>query len=129
MLEAVNPPNANFPGLSQAVVIRGGNLMVTSGHVPTDDKGELVTGNFEEQVVAAFENLARTLKSAGVGFESVARLTTFVTDYEPGMIATLRAVRGRYLSGNVPPASVVIAAAALYDPRIRIEIEAIAIVT
>ena len=128
MLKAANPPNANFPGLSQAVIIRAGNLMVTSGHVPTDDKGELVTGNFEEQAVAAFENLARTLKSAGVGFDSVARLTTFVTDYEPSMIDTLRAVRSRYITGNVPPASVVIAAAALYDPRIRIEIEAIAAV-
>lgn len=128
MLQGINPPNAAYPGLSQAVVIRGGNLMVLSGHVPIDESGNIVSGDFEAQVVAVFENLGRTLRAAGVGFESVARLTTFVTDFEPGMIATLRAVRSRYISGKTPPASVVVAAAALYDSRIRIEIEAIAVV-
>ena len=103
MLQGINPPNAAYPGLSQAVVIRGGNLMVLSGHVPIDESGNIVSGDFEAQAVAVFENLGRTLRAAGVGFESVARLTTFVTDFEPGMIATLRAVRSRYISDNPPP--------------------------
>jgi 2-iminobutanoate/2-iminopropanoate deaminase len=128
MLCAVNPPGATFAGLSQAVVICGGSILVTSGHVPVDESGNIVEGEFETQVSAAFESLARTLKAANVGFESVARLTTYVTDYSPDMLPTFRKVRSRYLSADTPPASVLIAAAALYDPRVRIELEAIAVV-
>lgn len=128
MLQAVNPSNAAFPGISQAVVVRAGRPMFLSGHVPVDATGELVVGGFEAQLEAVFENIQRTLHAAGVGFEAVARLTIYVTDYEPGMLPVLRRVRAQFVSAAVPPASALVAVAALYDPRVRVEVEAIAVV-
>lgn len=128
MLVPVNLPNAAPSSISQGVILQGKGIFVSSGHVPVDENGELVTGNFEAQVTAVFEAIGRTLTAAGLSFDCVARLVTYVTDYEPAMVDTIRKVRSRYLSKDKPPASVLVAAAALYDPRIRIEVEVIAVV-
>jgi 2-iminobutanoate/2-iminopropanoate deaminase len=128
MLVPVNPPHTNWPGISQGVILQGRGIFVSSGHVALDEHGGIIEGDFESQVIAVFEGIGRTLKAAGLGFDSVARLVTYVTDYEPSMVDTIRRVRSRYLSQERPPASVLVAAAALYDPRLRIEVEVIAVV-
>lgn len=125
MIQAVNPAGAAFPGLSQAVIVREGNLMFLSGQAPAD---ESIDADFETQVRSAFENVGRTLAAAGAGFQSLVRLTYYVTDYSPDLIAVIKKVRGPLLSTECPPASVLIPVAELYDPRIRIEIEAVAVV-
>lgn len=128
MLQSVNAPGASFPGVSQGILIQGGKLLTLSGHVPVDAAGNLVSGDFETQLTAVFENIGRTLAAAGVGFEAVARFTIYVTDYDPTMLAVLRQVRSRFVSAAVPPASALVAVAALYDPRVRVEIDALAVV-
>jgi len=128
MLQSVNAPSASFPGISQGVIIGGGRLLVLSGHVPVDADGNLVPGDFEAQLAAVFENIGRTLAAAGVGFEAVARFTVYVTDYDPSMLSVLRQVRSRFISAATPPASALVAVAALYDPRVRVEIDGLAVV-
>lgn len=128
MLVPVNPPDEQWPGISKGVILQGKGIFLSSGHVALDETGEPLEGNFEAQVTAVFESIGRTLKAAGLGFDSVARLVTYVTDYEPSMVETIRTVRRRYLSRDCPPASVLVAAAALYDPRLRIEVEVTAVV-
>jgi 2-iminobutanoate/2-iminopropanoate deaminase len=128
MLQSVNAPGASFPGVSQGILIQGGKLLALSGHVPVDAAGDLVTGDFQTQLTAVFENIGRTLAAAGVGFEAVARFTIYVTDYEPAMLPVLRQVRSKFISAAVPPASALVAVAALYDPRVRVEIDALAVV-
>ena len=129
MLQSVNAPGASFPGVSQGILIQGGRLLVLSGHVPVDVAGDLLTGDFQTQLTAVFENIGRTLAAAGVGFEAVARFTIYVTDYEPAMLLVLRQVRSKFISAAVPPASALVAVAALYDPRVRVEIDALAVVS
>lgn len=128
VLQPINASGASFPGVSQGVVIGGGKLLVLSGHVPVDAAGNLVTGDFETQLTAVFENIGRTLSAAGAGFDSVARFTIYVTEYDPSMLVILRRVRGRFISETTPPASALVAVAALYDPRVRVEIDALAVV-
>lgn len=128
MLTAYNPPSANWPGLSQGVKIGNGDLLFLSGQAPLDEAGELVTGDFEAQVRAAFGAVGRVLAEAGVGFDSLVRLTYYVADYSPELISVIKAVRTPLLSQSCPPASVLIPVAQLYDPAIKIEIEGIAIV-
>ena len=123
MLSAYNPPGANWPGLSQAVGIRGGGVLVSSGITATDEAGNIVAGDFEAQVEAVYANMGRVLAAAGLGFDAIARVVTYVTDYDPGMIPIIRKVRSRFLSSTCPPASVLIGVATLYDPRLRIEVE------
>lgn len=128
MIESINPPGASFPGVSQAVLVRGGNLVALSGHVPVDANGDLVEGDFETQLTAVFNNIGRTLAAAGTDFLSVIRFTMYVTDYSPAMLPVLKMVRARYISKERPPASALVGVAALYDPRVRVEIDALAVI-
>ena len=123
-----NPPNSAWPGVSQGTILKGSGIFLLTGHVGIDAAGEPVTSSLEDQIVALFENLKQTLAAAGLGFEHVGRLTAFVTDNDPSMIGTVRRVRARYLNQDAPPASVLVQVAGLYDPRLKIEIEAIGVV-
>ena len=127
-LVAYNPSSANWPGLSQGVKVSGGDLLFLSGQTPLDENGNLVTGDFETQVRAAFAAVERVLAEAGVGFDALVRLTYYVSDYSPELVSVIKAVRTPLLSTNCPPASVLIPVAELYDSDIRIEIEAIALI-
>ena len=126
MLTPYNPPGQAWPGVSQAVGLKGSGVLVTSGIVALDEAGMVVDGDFEAQVEAVYRNIEKVLKAASLGFDSIARITTYVTNYEPLMVSVIRKVRDRYLSKTCPPASVVIGVAALYDPKLRIEVEIVA---
>ncbi|MGO4568753.1 RidA family protein [Rhizobium sp. 2YAF20] len=125
MLKAVNPPDATWPGLSQGMVIRGGGFFVSGGHCGLDASGEPITTSMEDQIVAMFEGLKRTLTQAGLGFEHVARTTCFVREFDPELLKTIKAVRARYYNSDCPPASVMVQAG-LYDSKLFAEIEVIA---
>jgi enamine deaminase RidA (YjgF/YER057c/UK114 family) len=126
MLTPYNSPDGAWPGLSQAVGIQGSGVLVTSGITALDDNGNVVDGDFEAQVVAVYRNMEKVLQSAGLGFDAIARITTYVAGYEPSMIPIIKKVRSRHLSQSCPPASVLVGVAALYDPKLRIEVEIIA---
>jgi 2-iminobutanoate/2-iminopropanoate deaminase len=70
--------------------------------------------------------LKTTLNCAGLGFEHVARMTSYIKSYDPEFMATFRAVRLRYFDPTRPPASVMVQAG-LYDERLLVESEVIAI--
>lgn len=127
MLTPINPPEANWPGLSQGMLIRGGGLFVSGGHVGVDREGNPVTSSTEDQIVAMFENLGRTLAAAGLTFAHVARATCFVREFTPELLDTIKTVRKRYYDQSHPPASVMVQAG-LYDPVFLAEIEVIAVV-
>lgn len=127
MLTAVNPSETNWPGLSQGMLIKGSGLFVSGGHCGLDAAGEPITTSVEEQVVAMFEGLKRTLTAAGIGFENVARTTCFVREFSPELLKIIKDVRARYYNQACPPASVMVQAG-LYDERLHVEIEVIAVV-
>lgn len=127
MLTAVNPPEAKWPGLSQGMVIKGNGFFVSGGHCGLDPAGEPVTTSVEDQIVAMFEGLKRTLAEAGLGFEHVARTTCYVREFSPELLKTIKEVRARYYNHECPPASVMVQAG-LYDQRLHAEVEVIAVV-
>lgn len=110
-----------------AVLDRKRGVLVSTGHMGVGPDGVPVTSSIEDQVVALFENLKRTLDVAGLDFSHVARMTSYVRSYDPEFMATFRAVRLRYFDPNCPPASVMVQAG-LYDERLLVEAEVIAIV-
>jgi 2-iminobutanoate/2-iminopropanoate deaminase len=126
-LHAVNPPGPSIPGLSQAMIVEGGRLMLLSGHVPIQADGTMAGPGLEAQLVQTFENLAATLAAAGAGFANVARLTIYVRDFSSDQLPTIRAVRDRFLDLDRPaPASALIGVAALFLPDVLVEVDAIA---
>ena len=112
-------PSAIGP-YSQAIVC--GDLVFTSGQIPLDAKGELVTGSIEAQSHQVMRNLEAVLMAAGVGFESVLKSTVYVTDLAD--FSRVNAVYAGYFKAT-PPARSTVQVAAL--PRgAAIEIEMIA---
>jgi enamine deaminase RidA (YjgF/YER057c/UK114 family) len=111
-------------GMSQVASARG-RLVIVSGQVALDERGKVVgVGDFEAQAVRVFENLRTALAAAGASFEDVIRLGSFITD--PKNLATLRAVRMRYLKAPFPASTGVVTALVL--PELLLEVEAMAVV-
>ena len=94
---------------SQAVKADG--IVYTSGQIALDPAtGNLVEGNFEDQVRRVFRNLEAVLKEAGSGFDRVLKATVYVTDL--ANFATLNTIYAEYF-GDHKPARTTIQAAAL----------------
>jgi enamine deaminase RidA (YjgF/YER057c/UK114 family) len=97
--------------------------------VPTNANGEIVgKGDLKVQVKQVYENLKLCLAAAGATFENVVKMNTYVVNYKPEYVTTIREVRSGYLSSKNPPASTLAGVQALYHPDVMIEIEAIAII-
>ena len=124
----INPPSANIPGISQGVIVDGGNLLLLSGHVPMRRDGSVVAANLEAQLEQVLENMKETLAAAGGDFRNVARLTIYVRNYQPDQLGVIRTVRDRYIDAACPPASALIGVASLFHPDVLVEIDAIAVV-
>lgn len=106
---------------SQAVKQDG--FVFVSGQVPLDPStGELVTGTVGEQTRRAMENLGAVLKAAGAGFDTVVKVTAFLTDM--GDFAEFNEVYGEYFKSE-PPARATVGVAAL-PKNARVEVECIA---
>ena len=113
-------------GYSQ-VVTGHGRLVVVSGQVAQDDRGELVgAGDAEVQARQVFENLRRCLAEAGAGFDDVVKLGLFVLDVAD--LAAVRAARDAVIDTTRPPASTAVQVAALFAPGYLLEAEAWALV-
>jgi enamine deaminase RidA (YjgF/YER057c/UK114 family) len=96
-----------------------------SGLTSRDATGEFVhAGDLEAQVRQVMSNLANVLEAAGATLDDVAKITTFVLD--PDAIPRISKLRLEYL-GEPGPASSTVAVARLVDPRMLIELEAVAV--
>lgn len=109
-------------------VVVAGNTVYISGQVAANEKGEVVgRGDLRAQVTRVYENLALCLKSAGLTFDDVVKMNTYVVDFKPADLAVIREVRTNYLNKEHPPASTLAGVQALASPDWLIEIEAIAV--
>ncbi len=128
MLRHINPPGPSIPGISQAVLAESGRLLFLSGHVPFDESGSVSSPDIGPQLEQVFQNLDATLKAAGVGFASVARLTFYVCNLSPDVLPIIREVRDRWIKAERPPASVLIGVASLFRPDVMVEVDAFAVI-
>lgn len=128
--EFINPAILVKPsGYTHVVKSEPGKTIYISGQVPVNASGDIVgKGDLKIQVKQVYENLKLCLAAAGATFDDVVKMNTYVVNYKPEHIATIREVRSGYLSSTNPPASTLAGVQALYHPDVMIEIEAIAIV-
>ena len=128
--ERLNPRGLAQPrGYSHVVAARGGRTVYVSGQVALDEKGQLVgKGDLKAQAQQVFLNLRLALGAVGADFEDVVKLNTYVVNYRPAMLDTLRAVRGSFLGDVAVPASTLVGVQALARAEFLIEIEAVAVV-
>lgn len=119
-ISSENAPEAIGP-YSQA--IRAGNLLFTSGQIPLDPSGRLVTGGIREQTHQVFRNLQAVLAAAGVGFDQVVKATVFIKDMD--QFHEVNEVYASYFGDHKPARSTVEVARLPKDAGIEIELVAL----
>jgi 2-iminobutanoate/2-iminopropanoate deaminase len=107
---------------SQGMAAAG--FLFVSGQVPLDpSRGEMVSGEIEEQVERVLKNLKAILESGGAALGSVVKTTVYLADL--GDFARMNEVYARFFGAD-PPARSTVEVSAL--PRgARVEIDAIAL--
>ena len=128
VLRHVAAPEGVAAGRGYSQVMTGrGRLVVVSGQIAQDERGELVgAGNAAAQARQVFENLRRCLAAARAGFGDVVKLAFFVLDV--GDLPAVRDARDAVIDTGRPPASTAVQVAALFAPGYLLEVEALALV-
>jgi enamine deaminase RidA (YjgF/YER057c/UK114 family) len=125
----INPSGLVTPrGYTHVVTAEGGKTVYIAGQVPTNSQGEVIgKGDLKMQIQQVYENIKVALKAVGADFGDVVKMTTYIVNYQPEHLTTLREVRSLYLSPTQPPANTLLGVQALYHPDILVEIEVIAV--
>ncbi|MCE5039391.1 RidA family protein [Staphylococcus auricularis] len=113
-----NAPEALGP-YSHAVEING--LVYTSGQIPLNLDGEIVSEDVQAQTKQVLENVKAVLKEAGSDLESVVKATIFISNMDD--FQQINEVYGSYFSDHQPARSCV--EVARLPKNVKVEIEVI----
>lgn len=116
----------NAAGFSQAWSVTGADKVVfVSGQAPISPEGQLVgEGDFEAQTAQVFDNMKAVLEASGAGFDSVVKITVYLTDI--GRLRDFGRIKAGYIQG-AQPASTAVGVTSLALPGMMVEVEAIAV--
>ncbi|MBG1241860.1 RidA family protein [Nostoc sp. NZL] len=130
-LKLVNPPtlyDATRNGYSHIAVTPSRTRTVyISGQFGSDLQGNLVSDDFEQQLIQAFKNLRFALQAVGAQPQDVAKTTILIADYDQSKLIPL----GREISnlwGYKPPANTLIPVPRLALDGMLFEIDAYAVI-
>ena len=100
-------------------------IMFVSGQAPVSASCASVgEGDFGAQVRQVFENLRTVLGEAGMGLDSIVKLTVYLTDMT--RLREYTRIKGEFFVGE-QPASTAVGVTALARPEMMVEVEAIAV--
>jgi enamine deaminase RidA (YjgF/YER057c/UK114 family) len=130
----LNPPD--LPDwsscFSQVVCVKahGVKQVFVAGQVGVDAQKRVAgDGGFAAQTERAFDNFGMALAKAGGAWADVAMLTIYVVGYDGSQGPVIgQAIRDRFATGQLPACSLV-GVQALAEPRLLIEVEAVAVMT
>ncbi len=124
--------NARLPApmrrgaFSSGVEAPEGRTIYVSGQVSMDAEGNVVgEGDIKLQTQTVLEHVMTVVEEAGGGMDDIVKVTVFITDM--GLYDEIHEVRRRYFEEPYPASSMV-EVSALIDPRLLIEIEAVAVI-
>jgi len=124
--EAIAKPLGLYSHVARA---KATEYLHIAGQVSVSGAGELIgAGDFEAQLHQTYANLRAALESAGAGFDSVVKYTTYLTRRED--LSEYRRVRNAlyedfYPRGNYPPNTLLVVSGLVNDDLL-VEIEAVA---
>ena len=106
---------------SNCLVVNG--IAYISGMVARDNDGKVVVGDEYQQTKLIFAKIRNLVEAAGGKMADVVKITIFVTDITQR--ENVWRARREVFAGNFP-ASTLVQVAALAEPSVKVEIEAIA---
>ena len=124
VIRTTDAPAAIGP-YSQAIAVRGGRTIYTSGQIPLDPATMQIVGegDIAAQTERVLDNLQGLLAAAGVSFDEVVKTQIFLADM--GHFAQVNELYGRRFKAAPPARSTVQVA---YLPRgVLVEIDMIAV--
>jgi reactive intermediate/imine deaminase len=124
-LERINPPGVSSPQ-SYAHIVKADRLLFIAGQVGATADGKLAGPTMREQTEQVLKNLQTVLKSQGLDFSHVAKITIFTTSIAEFRASEVAEIRSRYFGAN-RPASTLVQIQQLASPDYKIEIEAVAV--
>lgn len=131
-VELINPPGLPQPeNFAQIGLATGTRTAYISGQVARDADGNPVgAGDLAAQVEQALTNIDIAVRAVGGSFADVAKLVAYVVDWTPDKLAVVveGAVRAAAKLGIDPVRPVtLVGVAALTEPDMLVEIEAVAV--
>lgn len=106
---------------SQGIIVN--NMFYSSGQIPLQANGELVTGGVQEQTHQVFKNLQAVLEEAGSSLNSVVKATVFIKNMDD--FAQINEIYGEYFNEHKPARSCVEVARLPKDVQVEIEVIAL----
>ena len=111
---------------SSGVEAPSGRMVYVSGQVSLDAEGNVVgEGDIKRQTETVLEHVKTVVEEAGGGMDDIVKVTVYITDM--GLYDEIHEIRRRYFDEPYPASSMV-EVSALIDPRLLIEIEAVAVI-
>ena len=125
----INPKGIpKSPAYTQVVAAKPGTVLWISGQVAQNSKGEVVgKGDLKAQLGQVWENVKLSLAGGGATFQDVVKITTYIVNFNPSMLADIREARSKFIGGE-PPASTLVGVQALASEAWLVEIEVMAVV-
>lgn len=112
-----------FNPYSQGAEVQpGSRLIYFAGQVGADINGS-IPESFEDQIRQTYENIGTILKDAGMGFDNLVKMTTFLIRREDA--PKMREIRSSFL-GNHRPAHTLLFVSGLAFPEFLVEVEGFA---
>ena len=128
-LTVVNPAGLYDPapnGYSHAVVAKGGSRTAYIAGQGGEDQTGALSPLFADQVRQAYANLRVALNAVGAKPSQVARITTYVVDYDPSMLEVMtRHVMATF--GDALPAQTLVPVPRLALDGMLFEVDAVAV--
>jgi enamine deaminase RidA (YjgF/YER057c/UK114 family) len=128
-IDRIDPPSlAMIPGCVHVTVTSGNRIIHVSGQTGVDTSGKVVGSTHLEQSRQALRNLRTALDAAGVGLGDIAKVMIHVVDYsEAALEALMVAVVEEWGDDYPMSAATLVGVAALWQPDLLIEIDAVAV--
>jgi enamine deaminase RidA (YjgF/YER057c/UK114 family) len=112
-------------------VATGSRTVYLAGQVARNAEGDIVgRGDLAAQVEFAYLNVAKALRSVGASFDDIAKLTLYVVDWHSDKMPVLREgvhQAARQLGIDPLKPGTLIGVAALSDPELLVEVDAVAV--
>jgi enamine deaminase RidA (YjgF/YER057c/UK114 family) len=131
-VQLLNPEGLPQPDhYRQVAVATGTRTVYMAGQVSRAATGEPVgAGDLAAQVEQAYLNVGTALSAAGATFDDVAKVTLYIVDWSPEKLADLGAGvarAGERLGVELIKPVTLLSVAALGEPDLLVEVEAVAV--